>query len=358
MFIMKNKKIFPVFKIKYFLYITFLFLVIIISCDDPVSPPYRFDAPRYSWDIDTLYNRVWDICGPDTNNIFIVGISQLIKFDGVKNIYYPLGLDLFGLSIDAADKNNVFIGGNDRSHPYFPNPKIKKWDGNTLIDLPINDPEGKKYSILRILAISPDEVWFGGDKGKLLKYNGNDFEFYNFDTTSYVAPLKKDFDNNVYIETWKPITNPQHTEGELFIDIYKFNSNNFKKVYSWYVNSNISQDSTFEIISSNNEIYNTCKNNIYRFSNNNFQKIFPVYLFHLSNLLDIKSENEFLCDGIIKSEQVDYIFHWNGKSFSKEIMLPGFNAFSGIKINNKYYCLVNNFTSTVSFLYKGSTIKN
>gem|GEM_PF-5676085 len=317
----------------------------IMTCTDPVSPVYQFDAPRYNWELDTMvYYDVLDIWGYDTNCVLYLTSATLLKYDGVSYTEYNTYNGHYPFCIAGVSKTHTYLGGGDLSSGYAnARPVIWKWDGNALVEIPVIDTSGRHYCLDYAYAVSEDEIWFGSENGVLLQYKNGQFNFFNdFDTSYMVVPLMTGVNNKFYIGTFKQVVlNPQYTEIDYYEDIYERDNDSWIKVWS-DVLTNGKEGVCFRTLNVH-QLIGTKKQSLHKFINNDFVLVHNVNAFKLSNVFDGTSENELLVQGYNLSghSENDFGFlHWNGNRWSFEYNFNQFTSYNNKirKIQDRYYC--------------------
>ena len=346
---------------------TALCSVFIVSCseDSPVTSnedPYQFDSARYDWTLYSNSNWLLDFNAFDTSNIFLLGTGNLLKYDGVnftENYYNDQSFD--PLSMGSYDKDNIYIGGNDRSVSVNNGkPRLKKWNGSTFNEITINDSTNRLYQIFCIEAINENEILMGSTKGDLIHYDNGNFEFLRIDSTFFIRMFGTDETGNSYAVATKTVFDSLTFN---FFNIYKKENNQWKWTLEYsdvYTGYDLNEIRPSRI---KTEISGFRNNNIVKYRNNTFQEIFqvrPIVPYPLTQLSDT-STNYFLLPGISGDRGFEF-FHWNGTKWSREIDLSQKGIYSQIiskveNVDGKYFTLFQNGSNGMSMFGVG-VIKN
>ncbi|MDD5363208.1 MAG: hypothetical protein PHN88_13855 [Ignavibacteria bacterium] len=248
--------------------------VVLISCNEnnPAAPtpidPIFIDSGFFNWEYHELAGtNIGYFYIADTNTVFISGFPNAIMYDnGVyTNIYYN-DTDFFDASISGYDKNNVFIGGYT-SHNSGNKSKLKKWNGNTLIDIPMPDyPSGL---VENIMVVSPSELWIPTSEGYIYHYINNVFTTYNLDSGYRPAYLLKDISGNIRAYSTKYLLN---NADDKIINIYILQNNSWLSEYTDTIRKNKELQGLGWHI--NNTAVRFGKTGFYYYSNNNWIKCF------------------------------------------------------------------------------------
>jgi hypothetical protein len=344
-----------ILSVTYLILFIFLFITFFSCKDDIVSPSMsKLDSARYTWTIDTLRAEIQEIWGKDTNNVFLLAPYSLFQSSGNSYREFPLSYGLSSFSMDGLDENNIFIGGGDYTVNYFA-PKIGKWNGSQVIDIPVSNPYGKLYYINSVFCINNENILFGTNNRILLKYDGINFQYFTFDSSASIRPLAKDLNNNIFIECFREITNPSHTESYFYIDIYKYDQQSFNKIYTWYsFNNSNNSDSVMRFAGFGGTIYGYMRNKVYKIMNNGLSEILETEFYNRPSTIGGISDVDFMICGEPVSEYFDYyVFNWNGRNISREIYNTGYIFIDIKKIQTTYFCLGHESYPFYHFLFKG-----
>ncbi|MBK8982926.1 MAG: hypothetical protein IPM38_11530 [Ignavibacteria bacterium] len=317
---MKKLKSVPVKYLLVFIFsITFFY-----SCSedpvtsDPVDPKYIFDTARFDWKIDTIQNVFSPISlsSIDTNDIYILDSYRTLNhYNGsdFERTYLPF--EVLGLTVKAyVDK--LFIGGIYLiSSDYF-QPALLVKEGNSFTEIEIPD-SNQQYAIFSIERTNDNVLWLGTQNGRLIKYESGLFTYFGFDS-SYFVRVHKDKNENVFAVNSIIMYDSIGNNGKMYLEIYKYESESFKKLYSKFF-ENI-DDNTFTVSIVDGEIYARNWFGIYKFSGNDFTKIidFP----DIAKSLDFSgsSNNDILIEGVfLPFEGKTNLFHWDGFKWSNEL---------------------------------------
>jgi hypothetical protein len=264
---------------------------------------------------------------------------------------FPLSNGMVSTSIGGNSEYETYIGGWDLNNNKTI-PKIGKWNGSGITDIPVIDASGKEYSITSVYAVSNDEIWFGGDSGRLLSYINNNFTFYQFDSTYAIYPLLVGQNNKLIICAYKLILSPNGNDGILYYDFFEKNYENWIKIWSKTYHNEYAV--AFRPIK--DRLLGIKQQELYKFINNDFVFLKSFVGFKLSTLYDGISENEFMIYGSnVNSNRDIALLHWNGVNWSYEISLENYdNMSTHLKsIGNRYYFGMSGNYFLDTYIFKG-----
>ena len=176
---------FFIFPFSFFIYLL-SFVILLSSCQkstEPISnnPGLDTTSHDFTWQVDTLPGTVFDISGLDENNVWLVGefqeidplTGQTLKY----NFGYWDGKKWELKTIDTKGKHDGIFVFN-KNNIWICNGIIRHWNGIDWIkyhlwDMGIlNENEG---GVHKIWGLSPSNVYFIGNKGTIIHYNGSSF---------------------------------------------------------------------------------------------------------------------------------------------------------------------------------------
>jgi len=338
--------------------------VFVVSCseDSPVTPdeegPYQFDSARYTWSFQYFQEEFLTFDAFDTSNIYILGLNALVKCDGYNfNYNYYNSPSFTPLSMGSYDKNNIYIGGHQTSVINYGIPILKKWNGTVFEEIPIPNPQDRRYQISAINAINEDEVWFGSTKGDLIYYNSGVFEFFRIDSTFIITMFGTDEIGNYYSVASKTVFDSQTVD---YLKIYKKIADNWEwsLVFSEeYPESQYLKEITPSKIKLN--IAGFENNIIEKFTGTDFREVFqikPFTAYPMTRLSD-SNTNYFTLPGKIGSHGFE-LFNWNGIKWSREVDFEKigiypyrFNMLENVE--GKYFALCSDPFKGICFFGKG-----
>jgi hypothetical protein len=285
-----------------------------LSCDfshDTITNQVDFEPARYTWEVDTLYNRfVYDGWYYDSNSIYFMTSYNLIKFDGndYESNYMPYYFASYCIS--GYDENNIYIGGYT-----YDRAMLLKWNGSSFTDYIVTDTAEPASNFYSIITMNRDDVWLGCTKGKVYRFDGSSYHPYRFDTSYwYIMPLIKDASNNLYF-TGKINYVSGMTVDSTLIEFQKYDNNSWSILYSsiWPGGGYLyPQNAGTDIIAVDHDV-------IYNFNGSDFIPAIPMKSFlGLDAEVSGSSIGDFITIGYDFQTRKDFIFHWNGLSWSRE----------------------------------------
>ena len=316
---------------------------LIYSCSDDIivsSSDIGFDSARFNWEFDTLRGSDFsDLYTPDTNNIFIISnpgnsIIRRRSADKKERYYVPFEEKVQLMIGDGIDNSYVCGFTLNVIGVVTYKPFIMKWTGSGFDKLPTNlEITIGGFDIYAGLYINPSEMWMACFGGRVLKYNGGDFEqSWIRDTTEpgnnlEVQSVFLDKQNIVkilayYREVWYAAK---------YYYIFEYKDNNWELVYKKPPDESYPSRSIM-----NNNVVASGKAGVYSFDGQNFHKEVESYKLDLIQIVAGSSFSNFMITGA--SQNPPYkIFHWNGKKWSQEV----FGYFGGDyrlnRVNDNYY---------------------
>jgi hypothetical protein len=338
-------------------YIIFLFLVVtLISCnkENPITPPppsdYQFDSARYRWKVTELPHRSGyfvDPWAPDTNEIFLPNV-ELNNITHIKND--QINIIDFGDSVIGG-----FMSGFSPNEGYYicievinglGVPLLKRWNGNSFIDIHIKYDLTTNFVIGSALFKSPTEMWFSASSGIIHKYDGVVMTHYHLPDTN-VGRQQLFYDENNHLKILTTIFNT--TIDTLQFDrIYEFNGNSWEKVYEdrhyYYLRG-------YGVM--NNDVY------VYNFVGQTISKLIGNSLNFITEIpknnditmpLGGSSVNDF---SAFEIRGGNYLLNWNGKKWSKEYFIDDYDRSRIIKADTNFYCAVTSGFVYTARLFRG-----
>lgn len=306
-----------------------------------------FDSARFSWELDTTMGSdlLEDLYTPDTNNIFTTSHNDNMVFRRTKDAkerYYFDYKDKVRLMI-GGDINNSFlcgytegINGYDTYKPF-----IMKWTGSGFDKLPSNFVTSVGgFKIYAGLYVNPSEMWMACLNGKVLKYNGSDFEqTLIVDTAETGLELEVDYifldkQNKLKIiaycrEVW-------HTAKYYYL--FEYNNNGWELIYKQPPNQNYPR---FSIM--NNTIVASGRGDVYSFDGQNYQQEVKNDKLSVIQIVAGSTFNDFMVTGQAYEEPLCMVFHWNGNKWSKEILGYVIGDYRLNRVNDNYYVYMTYF---------------
>ncbi len=326
-----------------------LFLLI-YSCSDDIivsSSDIGFDSARFNWEHDTalVYDLREDLYTPDTNNIFIASYSENMIFRKNKNIkerYYFPAKERVQLMIGGDIYNSYLCGytedviGFDTYKPF-----IMKWTGSGFDKLPSNYITSTGgFKIYAGLYLNPSEMWLACLNGKVLKYNGSDFEQTIISDTAEpgnvleVQNIFLDKENKVkilayYREVW---------HSAKYYYIFEYKNNGWELVYKKPPNENYPSYSIM-----NNNIVASGRAGVYSFDGQNFHQEVESYKLGAIRVVAGITFDDFMVTGLPTEPPPGLVFHWNGKKWSREV-LGNIGDYRLNRVNDNFYVFATSFS--------------
>lgn len=345
-------------KIIYFA-ILFLFIILItaalISCNDSsVSSKqnYVFDAPRYSWVTDTITSDfIFDGWYYDTNRIFLLSGNCISKYDGYVYTKYYFPASFTPYCITGFDENNVYIGGSHLGTNNNYKAILKKWTSGSFIDFSLDETADQADKFFTLYSPALNELWLSASKGKVYRFDGNNFQTFNFDTNYWnIAPFMKDEVNNIYF-TGK-IFYGSNIVDSVLIEMQKYNNSMWENIYT---STRHGSEINFFTQNIGNEIFAVGDQQIYKFNNSNFDPALKIDAFLLSDgIVSGSSISSLTCKGYDFSSQTDCLFNWNGNKWSKEFTIQDRNFTKIIYSNGQRTFVIDyDYVSGKTYFMKG-----
>lgn len=354
-------------KIKYCITELAIFLILLLasSCSDdlvtPQDPSEGIDTVEmYEWDIDTISGfLLYNIYVADSNNIFFEGPGNSMIYYNGKN-YSPISYNdpvFSSKCISGFNQNNVFIGGTRYISPGPARPRLKVWNGSSIMDYGFPNDTGE--GIYNLTITGYNQAWMHNGFNDIYYFDNGNFTRYTVDTliisgVFYVSPS-----NEVYLFTSRLVQPPPHS-----INIgYKLQNNYFQIIY---------RDSTINGITIMDNTYFPSPPYIFRggyktinmFNNDNWFLLLNTYNFYLDGVCG-NSLNNLICYGENEWYWQD-MYLWNGQKWALEKnfyylmrrgQFPiGTQASRMFMVDNKIYMNYNNFDIYTSYLIKGKPI--
>ena len=328
------------------------------SCsDNPVIVSNKtLDSARYNWKVDGLQAWIMSSWATDTNNIYFMDIynQDLIKYNGISYLRYNFTFDFSAWCMNGVSNNEIYIGGYDNREPEpsFGKPQIKVWNGSIFKTINIPDTFNYYSYVKTIYTGAPGIIWLGTNKGRVLKMQSNYIEETYIDTAYCISNFLKDTLNRLYFVAVRDSSNPNHTQGKYFVNLFRYEVNSWAKIYSWIFENEL----PLIPLNLGSEIVTCGRDAFYKFSENGYIRIFDIYGF-LAGTPEWSGLNnsDVMCLGSKLGGQglCGYIFHWNGKKWSDENVNLYYCLHTLINVQGKYICTASNI-SNECFVYHGT----
>jgi hypothetical protein len=344
---------------KIYLALSFLLIIPItaalISCNDtPVTSKnkYIFDSPRYTWTADTITNAFFiDGWYYDTNKIFLVTGSCIAIYDGSVYTYHYFPSSFSPYCITGFDENNVYLGGSFLGPNNDNRAMLKKWTGGSFVDFSLDESLDQADNFYTVYSRSQNELWLSASKGRVYKFDGNNFETFNFDTNYWnITPFMKDELNNNYFAG--KIFYGSFVVDSVLIELQKYNNSTWEKIYASVRHG---RDINFFTQNIGSEIFGISDQQISRFNGSNFVLAISTDAFSLSDgMVSGPMVNSLTCRGYDFSLQTDCLFNWNGNKWSKELTFGGRGFIKIIYSDNeRAYVIDYSYISGKTYFMKG-----
>ena len=310
----------------------------IVTVDNP-----GYDSARYNWEIDTVEGiHFWDAVYFDTNKIYYLSQNALYEYNGIDYLPHFYGYPFTGYCISAIDENNIYTGGYSMISYNQSMAYLKKWNGAGFEEFIIADTSDKADNFYSIYSKSIDEHWLSATKGRVYKFDGNNFMKYQFDTNSwYIDPFVKDAAGSIYFENR---VGPK-------LDMHKYNGTSWQTLCTVNLTS-----SYFRMENIGNQIFNIHGDNIQFFNGSGFTDFLYVGDFLIMDLeLCGSSPQNIFLSGFGFGDHKDYIFNYNGNKWSKEIEededYENYHYF--YSTSNTVYAIAYDFNTEKTIVIKG-----
>ncbi len=336
--------------------ISLMFCASFFSCtrdENPIIPnpvDTTLDEPRFNWKTYIyndagFYGGVW---AKDTDNVFAVNTSGRyiinMKNGLITQTIFP-GFAAFLLT--EVDKNTAYIFGTDKESDSTLL-RIKKWNVSSFQDVSINNI----YSIFPAESYfyKPDEIWLVDSKTKLYKFDGINITKSNLalpnDTNCYIQKIY--FDSTVQKLRAVLLTNlnPGTTDTDFIYYIYDLDGINWNKVDEFRLPIYDATTDYTRLGFINGFILTRTKRNIKIYNNSLFTEFLQTYNFNINAGVGGFSKTNLMVEGNqpnVEPTEKFYLFHWNGKKWSKEIKnIQLMNSFIYSVNENIYLVAYNN----------------
>ncbi len=327
--------------------------------DNPITPnpiDTTLDSARFSWKTYIyndagFYGGVW---AKDTDNIFAVNTSgrYIINMHNgsITQTIFP-GFAAFLLM--GVDNNTAYIFGTDKESDSTVL-RIKKWNGSSFQDVSINNI----YSIFPAESYfyKPDEIWLVDPKTKVYKFDGVNITRYNLtlpnDTNCYIQKIY--FDSTIQKLRAVVLTNlnPSTLDADFIYYVYDLNGAKWEKISELRLPIYDPQTDYTRLGFINGFILSRTKRNLKIYNNSFFTAFLQTYNFNINQGVGGYSKSNLLVEGYqpeVSPKDQYYLFHWNGKKWSKEYKQAQLGGSLINTINEKCYVVIYNsaFSGTV-----------
>ncbi len=336
-------------------YITILFVVSLMSCgilsSDNKEIPLEPGLRNYTWEIDTLYSPpggfVYDIWGSSPNDVWAVvgtGLNTLWHYNGEEWSAWPERVSPSLYSIYGFAQNDVWMGGNDGKLYHFDG---KQWE----VSYQYNPSEFRNPYITDVWANSPTKIYAIGsaqpDQGSslvsfILYFDGTEWEelyITDFEVQFQRLRIEKE---TLFIQAYKPAYDGNDT-----LLVYQFKNGILKKDIS----TTKSESRAISIDEISNQIYYYTGTTISKLKRDKFEEFLRVP--EVEEIVRIDGRHEK--DLFIHSWGVTY--HYNGDNLQP--ILEGLisNVFRAQLFSDEVFFVILDFTEGTNYIYHGKLIK-
>jgi len=256
-----------------------ILLTLNLTCSSVTAPeeikPGRRD---YVWTVDTLiipFTKLYSMSGSNPDDVWAVGPGgdlnkTIYHFDGVKWFNDGISRNISPESVFAIAKNNVWIGGQ--------NGKIWNYDGVAWKEvIRFERPRESDITFYCIWGDSPTNIFFAGYSGlpedmtsQIARYNESKWELNEFPNLKYnFVRINKD----VFTKKYYLLGLENKPDGGEIYGLFEYDGNkNIKQIFK----SSNASDSSASFRKINNEIFFGIGTTINKYINGNFTPFLKV----------------------------------------------------------------------------------
>ncbi|HRI48298.1 MAG TPA: hypothetical protein PK559_14420 [Ignavibacteriaceae bacterium] len=316
-----------------------------VSCNKPTEPNENTPPGRrdYVWSVDTLYspnNILREIWGATPTDIWLAGPGGITNYDGLWHFdgtqWKPYEKQILGLSpncIFGLSQNNIWLGGNDGKIWHFNgtswNQSFRYQTGSSYVD--VVSISGKTEN--SIYAVGNSAI----THGFILHYNGSNWveKYSSTEESQFVSLLQGD--NGTFLAELK-----QSVNGNDSLKIYEFKTDKLIELFSKPVN-----EITFASINKiGKEVYFLLGRELNRYENGKFIKVMTFTEPKLGYHVYGRNEKDFfvrMVDGLahFNGENVEYLIRFENDFtsistkpliFEKEVFFPVSDYINGYNL--------------------------
>jgi hypothetical protein len=313
---------------------------LLYSCSDSIvnsSSNAGFDSARFYWSYDTIWTGSaysGEMYTPDTNNIFIVSsdAKSIVRVVNGAKQYYYFSSGEYARSMIGSDINNSYLFGAYSVGNVY-KPLAWKWNGNGFDQITTSYLHSVDFRVYNGLYVNSNEMWIGCSKGLVLKFDGNDFQKTTYLDSLIVKNIFIDSENKLKMLAYNVLLDNDPVV--VIYYIFEYQNNNWNQIYS-----DSTSDKAYYLL--NREIVGFNEFGILSFDGHSLHKVIDFYNMTYINRVAGSSINDFVGYGRSNdSPNFGFLFHWNGKKWSKEIR--GFDAFGSRlnRVNDNFYVVYN-----------------
>ncbi|MBN8568800.1 MAG: hypothetical protein J0M18_04140 [Ignavibacteria bacterium] len=331
--------------------ITFLFCISFFSCsENPVIPSddNSLDSARFRWksyiiDGAGYYEGVW---AKDTDNVYALnsgGSLVHLHDNAAKLIEFT---EFRGSHLVSYNANTSYILGNTRNVDSSLC-RILKWNGSEFHDVPI----GNNYYIAPYygFAYAENEMWIVDYQRRIYKFAGNNLTRYSFsipnDTNCSVQRIFFDSTAQKYRLVLLTNDSPSPQDLERLYFVYDFDGFNWNKVNEFRTPIYAPNTDYVETRYINGYFFTKKYGELSIYNNSEFVPYLKSKNFIFGGGLDGYSKTNIMTAGFqpdVVFGNEYYLFHWNGKKWSKEFKTYAISEGITYMINENFYIVVDN----------------
>jgi len=292
------------------------FFCIYYCSEGPTAP--ILSSHNYEWTIDTITPPPdamqfikEDIWGSDENNVWVVGHSDLTKYqilhwNGERwdFVYHrfpghrPSFTGIFGFS-----ENDIWIVGEENVAKYpdfYHRSFIARYDGNTWHHF----KEIKETSCINVWGYSSSDLYVGCDSGLILYFDGSEWEKQSTNTDAVINSIFGTIEGEVYAIGYEVDSEPYLAFKYFF---FKKNGIGWTTIDSFkQVSINEGKFGSKLWISQDEKIYSTGKGGLFLRNNKTWSHLFGNNIFAVFGT----SDNNIFVGGWANS-----LYHFNGNDW-------------------------------------------
>ncbi|MBS1514658.1 MAG: hypothetical protein JSS63_06485 [Bacteroidetes bacterium] len=340
--------------IKSILPLVFVSLICIsfFSCgeDNPVTPSDNssLDSARFRWksyviDGEGYYKGVW---AKDTDDVYALNsVGDLAHLNNNVGTLIQY-VDFRGAYLVSYNSTTSYIIGSTRNVDSSLC-RILKWNGSEFQDIPV----GNNYYLYPYygFAFSENEMWIVDTKIRMYKFSGNNLTRYNFpvpnDTNCSVQKIFFDSTAQKYRLVLLTNDSPSPADLERIYFVYDFNGISWEKVNEFRTPIYAPNTDYVETRYINGYFFTKKYGELSIYNNSGFTPFLKSNGFIFGGGLDGYSRTNIMTAGFqpdAANGEEYFLFHWNGKKWSKEFKTYPVSEGRTYLINENNYVVVDN----------------
>jgi len=333
-----------------------LFIVLVLSnCgilgNDPKEPKLEPGPRNYIWEVDTLYNGpsgwIDDMWGSSPDNVYAVtggGLETLWHYDGEEWQPWPERVGPALYNIYGVAEDDVWMGGNDG--------KIYHFDGTDWSLFYTYSPTGLSNArITDISGTSPDNVYAVG----IIVPNEIDgwvSFILHFDGSNWREILATDFEvqfQRIHVHKNLPIIKAvkRTDDGDDILLIYRYNDKELEEVKSG-TKSELRAISMNEI---DEDIYSYTGTTISKLERDSFVEFLNFPEVEEIVRVDGRHEKDLFIHTWIAT------YHYNGENLKSLIEGLPRNVYRAQLFDNEVFFTIPDFANGINLMYRGTLIE-